>query len=134
MKHHTSFIIASSVILAFAGCSKHSPSATSPWAHYTDLGVVQVSNGGTNRVDMGGGRVCVVRSFIVKDGEKLRTTEGKEEINKGQKIVLMLTVEQTDSSGVTRQLASQNLMPSPDQTVGFSDGDIKVKLTPHLKP
>jgi hypothetical protein len=134
MKHYTSFIIAASVILAFAGCSKHSPSATTPWAQYTDLGVVQVSDGGTNRVDMGGGRVCVVRSFIVKDGAKMRTSEGKEEINRGQKIALMMTVEQTDSNGVTRQLAEDNSLASPDQTVGFSDGDIKVKITPHIKP
>jgi hypothetical protein len=133
MKYHTPLIIAALLVSLLAGCSKH-PAAAVPWAKYTDLGVVQVSVGGTNRVDMGGGKVCVVRSFIVKDGAKLRTSEGKEEINKGQKILLMLTVEQTDSSGVTRQLASENLMPSPDQTVGFSDGAISIKLTPHLKP
>jgi hypothetical protein len=133
MKHHTSLIIAALLISVFAGCSKR-PAAAVPWAKYTDLGVVQVSDGGTNRVDMGSGRFCVVRSFIVKDGAKLRTSEGKEETNKGQKIILMLTVEQTDSSGVIRQLASMNLMPSPDQTVGFSDGAIHIKLTPHLKP
>jgi hypothetical protein len=133
MKNITPLIITVLLVSLLAGCSKH-PAATGPWAKYTDLGVVQVSDGGTNRVDMGGGRVCVVRSFIVKDGAKLRTSEGKEETNKGQKIILMLTVEQTDSSGVTRQLASMNLMPSPDQTVGFSSGAISIKLTPHLKP
>ena len=64
----------------------------------------------------------------------MRTSDGKEETNKGQKIALMMTVEQTDSSGVTRQLAEDNSLASPDQTVGFSDGDIKVKITPHIKP
>ncbi len=64
----------------------------------------------------------------------MRTSEGKEEINRGQKIALMMTVEQTDSNGVTRQLAEDNSLASPDQTVGFSDGDIKVKITPHIKP
>jgi hypothetical protein len=130
MKNFTSLIVSALLIL---GCSKHS-NPERPWANYTDLGVVQVSDGGTNRVDMGGGKFCVVRSFMVKDGEKLKTMEGKEEINRGQKIVLILTVEQTDSGGVTKQLASMNLMPSPDQTVGFSEGEIKVKLTPHIKP
>jgi hypothetical protein len=133
MKYHTPLIIAALLVSLLAGCSKH-PRAAVPWAQYTDLGIVDVSDGGTNRVDMGGGRVCIVRSFIVKDGAKLKTSEGKEETNKGQKIILMLTVEQTDSSGATRQLTSMNLMPSPDQTVGFSDGAINIKLTPHLKP
>jgi hypothetical protein len=133
MRYHTPLIIATLLVSLLTGCSKH-PAAAVPWTKYTDLGVVQVSDGGTNRVDMGGGRVCIVRSFTIKDGAKLKTSEGKEETNKGQKIALMLTVEQTDSSGVTRELTSGNLMPSPGQTVGFSDGAISIKLTPHLKP
>jgi len=126
-------VITAALLSLLSACSKH-PHAATPWAQYTDLGVVEVSDGGTNRVDMGSGRVCVVRSFIVKDGAKLKTSEGKEETNKGQKIALMLSVEQTDSNGVTRQLTSENSLCSPDQTIGFSDGDIKIKLTPHLKP
>ena len=97
-----------------------------------DLGVVEVSDGGTNRIVLGDGRVFVVRSFILKD-QKVRIDE-KETILKGQKIALMISMEQTDSSGVTQLSPDQRILASPDQQVGISDGVTSVRITPHIKP
>ena len=127
MKYHTSLITAALLASLFTGCSKHPPAAPK----VTNLGVVEVSDGSTNRIDIGGGKVCVVKSFILKDQKA--TVDGKEIVLKGQKVALMIDIEQTDASGVVHTTPGSNLMASPDQTVGFSDGAISISLKPHIK-
>jgi len=130
MKHHIPFITAALLASLLTGCSKHPPvAAANP--KVTDLGVVEVSDGSTNRIDIGGSKVCVVKSFILKDQKA--TVDGKEIVIKGQKVALMIDIEQTDASGVVHTMPGSNLMASPDQTVGFSDGVISISLKPHIK-
>ncbi len=137
MKYHIPLITATLLASLLTGCSKHPPAAPK----VTDLGVVEVSDGSTNRIDMGGGRVCVIKSLILKDsmlkdatiGGKTATTSQKYALLKDQKVILIISVEEKDSSGVTRVIFSDNSSVSSDQTVGFSDGVTSISLKPHIK-
>ena len=128
MKNRTSLIVAALLTLLVAGCSKHSP----PAPQVADLGVVEVTNGSTNRVTSSDGRVFVVRSMILKDQKAM--VDGKETILKGTNIVLMISQEHTDSHGVTRLSDAQNVGATPGQTVGISDGVTSISITPKIKP
>jgi hypothetical protein len=127
MKNRTSFVLTVVLALMFAGCSKHSP----PAPKVADLGVVEVTNGGTNRVASEDGRLFVVRSFIIEDQKVM--ADGKETILKGQTIVLMISQEQTDSHGVTHLSQEQGIGATPGQTVGVSDGVVSIRITPRIK-
>jgi len=137
MKYHTPLITAALLASLLVGCSKHPPAAPK----VTNLGVVEVSDGSTNRIDMGGGRVCIIKSLILKDSMlkdatidgKTATTSQKDALLKDQKVILMISVEEKDSSGVTRVIFSDNSSASSDQTVGFSDGVTSISLKPHIK-
>jgi len=128
MKNHASLIVAALLTLLVAGCSKHSP----PAPKVADLGVVEVTDGGTNRVTFSDGRVFVVRSMILKDQKA--TVGGKETILKGTNIVLMISQEQTDPHGVSHLTQEQNIGATPGQTVGVSDGVTSISITPKIKP
>ena len=71
MNHRTSLIALALLVLAFAGCSKHSPGAAVAGPKVYDLGVVEVSDGIQSRHDLGGGRVCIITPAIQKDGSVL---------------------------------------------------------------
>ena|ERR1035437_722267 len=128
MKNRTLFIIVALLTSMLAGCSKHSP----PAPKVADLGVVEVTDGGTNRVTASDGKVFIVRSIILKD-QKV-TINGQETVLKGEKIGLMISTEQTDAHGVIQLSPAQNIMASPGQTVGISDGVTSISITPKIKP
>ncbi len=127
MKGRTSFVIVGLLASMFTGCSKHSP----PTAKVADLGVVEIANGGTNRVESEDGRIFVVRSLILKDQKVM--ADGKETILKGQTIVLMIRQEQTDSHGVTHLSQELSIGAAPGQPVGVSDGVVSIRITPEIK-
>ena len=127
MKSPTSIVIVALLASMFAGCSKHSP----PAPKVADLGVVEVTNGSTNRVTSEDGRVFVVRSFILKNQKVM--ADGKETILKGQTIVLMISQEQTDSHGVTHLSQDLGIGATPGQTVGIGDGVVSIRITPKIK-
>ena len=127
MKYHTPLITAALLASLITGCSKHSPAAVK----VTDLGVVEVSDGETSRRDLGDGRVCIINSTILKDPKV--TIDHKDTILKGQRIALIMTIEEKDANGNSRTLPGANFMASPDQTIGFSDGVVSVSLKPHIK-
>jgi hypothetical protein len=141
MKYHIPHITAALLALLLIGCSKHSPPAAPANPKVADLGVVEVSDGSTNRIDMGGGRVCVITSLMLKDsmlndatidGKKANTSQ-KDALLKGQKAILMIGVEEKDSNGVTRVVFSDTSSASSGQTIGLSDGVTSIRLTPHFK-
>ena len=103
-----------------------------PGLKVADLGVVQVSNGGTNRVTSADGRVFVVRSLVFQDQKA--TVDGKETILKGQTIALIINEEEKDSRGVTRLLPEWTVGATAGQTVGISDGVTSIRITPQIKP
>lgn len=128
MNTRPSLVVAALLTSFVAGCSKHSP----PAPKLADLGVVEVTDGGTNRVTSSDGRVFVVRSMILKDQKAM--VGGKETILKGTNIVLMISQEQTDSHGVISLSDAQNVGATPGQTVGISDGVTSISITPKIKP
>jgi hypothetical protein len=99
----------------FTGCSKHSPQQESATAHpkFTDLGIVEVSDGVKTRHDLGGGRVCIIAPAVQKDGS----------------VLLALSIEESG-----RVLATPRAGTMSDRPIEVSVGDIGVKLTPHIKP
>jgi len=129
MKNRTSFIIVALLASMLVGCSNHS----SPTPKVADLGVVEITNGGTNRVTSEDGRIFVVRSLVVKDQKVRNTADGKETILKGHTIILMISQEQTDSHGVTHLSPEQGIGATPGQTVGISDGVVSIRITPKIK-
>jgi hypothetical protein len=128
MKNRTTLIIAALLISILVGCSKHSP----PAPKVSDLGVVEVTDGGTNRITSSDGKVFIVRSLILKDQKG--TVDGKETVLKGVAIALMISHEQTDSHGVTKLSPEWNIGATPGQTVGMSDGVTSISITPTIKP
>jgi nitrous oxide reductase len=129
MKNCTSFIVVTLLASLVVGCSNHSSSAPK----VADLGVVEVTNGGTNRVTSEDGRIFVVRSLVVKDQKVKNTADDKDTILKGQTIILMISQEQTDSHGVTHLSQEQGIGATPGQTVGVSDGVVSIRITPKIK-
>jgi hypothetical protein len=99
-----------------AGPTNNPPLAAAS-SRFTDLGVVEFSDGGTNQIDVGGGKVCVIKSTI----------------NKDQTIALNYHFEQTDASGVKRILAPGGIKIGPKQFFGISDGVKMYRITPHIK-
>jgi hypothetical protein len=138
MKVHTPLITAALFASLLTGCSKHSPASLKG----ADLGIVEVSDGSTNRIDMGGGRVCVITSLMLKDSMvKDATIDGKEATSgqkdallKGQNAILTISVEEKDSNGFPRVIFSDSSSASSGQTIGLSDGVTSIRLTPHFKP
>jgi hypothetical protein len=67
MKIHTPLIILASLILAFAGCSKHSQTAGFPKTN--DLGVVDVSSGKPSSHTLTDGRACTITPTLLPGGD-----------------------------------------------------------------
>ena len=109
MKHRTSLIALTLLVLAFAGCSKHS-AATYP--KVPNLGVVEVSDGITSRHDLGGDRVCIVTPTVQKDGS----------------LLLALRIEEAG-----KLLAAPRVQTMSDRPFEVTVGDISIGFTPHLK-
>ena len=132
MKIRTPQIVLAFLTLLLASCSKHPRASSSlpPSVTVTDLGIVEVANGSTNRIEKGG-KVYIVHSIILKDQKA--TVNQKETILKGQRILLTINVEQTDSRGTVSLSPDQNILALPDTTYGIADGATGVQLTPHIK-
>jgi hypothetical protein len=127
MKSSTPLIIAALLVSLFTGCSKHSPPAEpatqaarpTPVAPSNlisaQLGVVEVSDGVPSRHDIGGGRVCIIKPFILKDGD----------------IMMAISVAETNASG-DKNISSLHVETSPDQAVEMANGVVAISLTPHI--
>jgi hypothetical protein len=112
MKNRTSLIILTSLTLALAGCSKHSPATTASKNNW-DLGVVEVSDGVQIQRDLGDGRVCTIMPAFQKDGSVLMS--------------LKLTQD-------GRLLTSPRIQTGSDLRAVMTIGDISIDVTPHFRP
>jgi hypothetical protein len=117
MKYRASRIGFTFLALAFAGCSSPSPDAARPattvaYQRHHDFGIVEVSDGIPSRLDLGGGRVCLITPAILKDGS----------------IFLSMSVEKSG-----KMLAAPTAHTGPDSPVWYSRGDISFEFTPHIK-
>jgi len=84
MKKHTSLVVLASLMMAFVGCSKHSPTAAVP--KNNDLGFIEVSGGKPSSHTLADGRVCTITPSVMSDGDVKLTT----------------TINETNVSGVKR--------------------------------
>jgi hypothetical protein len=85
MKNKTLLIALALLALAFAGCSKHSPTA-SALPKNIDLGVIEVSGGKPSSHILADGRVCTITPTVLGDGN----------------VNLAATLIETNASGVER--------------------------------
>ena len=115
MKYHTWLIIAAMVVVTFTGCSKHSPSATTP--KVADLGVVEFSDKTPFRHDLDGGRVCVITPTMIGSGST-------------RQVMLATTIEQPDST----KLACPKVVAFAGSPVEIRVGDTDIHLTIGVKP
>jgi hypothetical protein len=118
MKHCTSLFIAALVGLVVSGCSKHSSVVATPSVTYTNLGVVEVSDGIPIRHALGDGRAYILTPTILKDG----------------RIDTRLDLQVTNSSGAVETLQGPTDCVFPGNPVSFSVADIGINMTPKAKP
>jgi hypothetical protein len=118
MKHCTSLFIAALVGLLFSGCSKHSSVVVTPSVTYTNLGVVEVSDGIPIRHALGDGRAYILTPTILKDGS----------------IDMRLDLQVTNSSGGVETLQGPTDSVFPGSPVRFSVEDVGINMTPRAKP
>jgi hypothetical protein len=69
-----------------------------------------------SRHDIGGGRVCIIKPTILKDGD----------------IMMAISVAETNTSG-DKNISSLRVETLPDQAVEMGNGVISVSVTPHIK-
>jgi hypothetical protein len=112
MKYHIAILAL--LALLFTACSKHSPTAASP--KLTDLGVVEMSDGLPIHRDLGGGRACIITPTIITNG-----------------IRLAFVIEETNSAGVVRTLATPIAERTGVGPVEVIVGDIAVRVAPRIK-
>jgi hypothetical protein len=84
MKQYTSLVVLASLTMAFAGCSKHSPTAAVP--KNNDFGVIEISGGLASSHTLADGRVCTITPTVLADGN----------------VKLATTIIETNASGVKR--------------------------------
>jgi len=118
MKHCTSLFIAALVGLLFSGCSKHSSVVVTPSVTYTNLGVVEVSDGIPIRRALGDGRAYILTPRVFKDG----------------RIEVRLDLQVTNSSGAVETLQGPTDCVLPGNEATFSVNDVGIHIIPKVKP
>src|ERR1017187_9166016 len=115
MKIKTPLIALTLLALVFAGCSKHSPTA-SALPKNIDLGVIEVSGGIPSSHILADGRVCTITPSILADGN----------------VKLATTIIETNASGVKR--SSLDFESPVDRAVTFAfDKDTVFTVTLHIQ-
>ena len=128
MKYYTLLISVALAASLLSGCSKH-PSADGTKPIVVALGEVQVSDGGTNRIDIGDGRSCIVRSYTSG-----RAVDPKDAKYVDGRIAMIISVEQKLADGSSKVIISDfTELASPGQTVGCSNSQWSFSITPKLK-
>ena len=87
----------------------------------TDLGVVEVSGAVQTRVDLGGGKVCVIRTFVNPRTEMTNYW-----------LILSMWLDTTNIAERKNSSVNENFL-NPDEPIGFKMADNYYRLTPTLK-
>ncbi len=125
MKMRTSLIIVALLSSMLAGCSKHT-------RKFEDLGVVEVTDGGTNRVTISDGKVFVIRSFILNNQKG--TVNGKEVVIKGPTIAFIIAQEQKHLLGGAYLTHERKILTEPGVKRVLSVGATPITITLDIKP
>lgn len=116
-------VVATFAVSALADSSDRDPAL----AKFAKLGVVEVSDGETQRVTSADGCVFIIRSFIPKNRKSTLN-------NKRQEIVLIINKEERDPSGLTRYTPDMTMTGPAWHDEGMSDGVTGFIITPKIKP
>ena len=120
MKICTLSFIAALIGLALSGCSKHSGEAVTPSVTYTNLDVVEVSDGVPIYHALGDGRAYILTPTVSKDGS----------------IEMRLDLQVTNASGEVKTLLGPTTLNLPGSQVQMrmSVDDVGIYVTPIIKP
>jgi hypothetical protein len=112
MKKYISLVVLASFILSLAGCSKHSPTATD--SGFTDLGVVEVSDGIPSSHRLADGRACVLTPTVLKDGQ------------------VKLTIRVGDTNAASIHTLTLSSFETDRRTIFGFDQSNQISLTLHI--
>jgi len=115
---YTVMIVAVGLGLALCGCSKHTSVVATPSVTYTNLGVVEVSDGIPIRHALGDGRAYILTPRVFKDG----------------RIEVRLDLQVTNSSGAVETLQGPTDCVLPGNEATFSVNDVGIHIIPKVKP
>jgi len=118
MKYHTPLITAALFASLLTGCSRHSSVVATPTVTYTNLGVVEVSDGIPIRHALGDGRAYILTPTVLKDG----------------RIEVRLDLQVTNSSGAVETLPGPTDCVLPGNEARVSVNDVGIYITPRAKP
>jgi hypothetical protein len=111
----TAFVFIALITLLLAACSERPTGTVSP--KVTDLGILEVSDGESTWHDLGDSRACVISPTVLANGS----------------VRLTITIQQTNSDGTVRMLASPTVQNMAGQKMAVSAGDIHIRLIPAIK-
>jgi len=103
-----------------SGCSKSSSpqrEADAAAARGKDLGVVELSDATPTRVDLGGGKECIITPRVISDNA----------------VQLEMTVEAKDAAGNPMRVGSSRVTAKAGQPFSISVGDTIIAMTPTIK-
>lgn len=103
--------------IALCGCSRQPAVAVSPDVTYTNLGVVEISDGVPISHALGDGRAYVVTPTIFKDGT----------------VEIRLDLQKTNASGVVNTVHGPTTRYMPGIQVKLSVEDVGICITPRIK-
>ena len=118
MKYHTPLITAALFASLLTGCSKHSSVVATPSVTYTNLGVVEVSDGIPIRHALGDGRAYILTPTVFKDG----------------RIEVRLDLQVTNSSGAVETVQGPTDCVLPGNEARVSVNDVGIHIVPKVKP
>ena len=111
-------IVAVVLGLALFGCSEHSSVVATPSVTYTNLGVVEVSDGIPIRHALGNGRAYILTPTVFKDG----------------RIEVRLDLQVTNSSGAVETVQGPTDCVSPGYEARVAVNDVGIHVVPKAKP
>lgn len=103
-----------------SGCSKSSSpqrEADAAAVPGKDLGVVELSDNAPTRVDLGGGKECIITPRVISDNA----------------VQLEMTVEAKDAAGNPMRVGSSRVTAKAGQPFSISVGDTIIAMTPTIK-
>ena len=118
MKHCLSLFIAVLVGMALSSCSRHSSVVATPRVTWTNLGVVEVSDGVPIRHALGDGRAYILTPTVSNDG----------------RIEMKLDLEVTNSSGAVETLQGPTETVFPGNEARVAVADVGIHITPKTRP
>jgi hypothetical protein len=117
MKSRLPLITVGLLASLISGCSSKPCPTAPPQPKFTNLGVVEMSDGLPVYRDLGGDKACVITPTVISNG-----------------IRLAFVIQQTNSAGVVRTLATPVAeLTGLARTVEVTAADVDIRVTPKVR-